>query len=233
MSQLVPCPKCGADIESDSCYCDQCGNELMKCPTCGRFCKGKFCVRCGVPAQPASQLQGAAAPQGAQGARVFQPSDATVQPQPVQGPTVSSPSAAPVQPQPVQPQSAPVQPQPVARPTTNPPYGGAAPGTGTSIPGAAPAGPTQLVCRAMGISIPLIAGAVIGRVNGQYAPQLGICQYISGTHARLDCVGGQWTITDLGSRNGTEVNGVRCAPALPFRKGDVIRFATFYDFLAD
>lgn len=88
----------------------------------------------------------------------------------------------------------------------------------------------QLVCRAMGVSLPLMPGEIIGRVNGRYAPQLGAFQYLSGTQARIDFDGALWTITDLGSRNGTAVNGLQCSPAQPFRKGDIIRFSRFYDF---
>lgn len=166
MSTLQPCPACGADIESDSHYCDQCGAALMKCPQCGRFCKGKFCARCGVPTVAASE---AAAPAAAQ-------------------------PAAPVQ----------------------------------APPAAAEA--RSLVCGAMGVTLPLESGAVIGRITGRYAAQLGTFKYVSGTHARLDRDSSGWSITDLGSRNGTAVNGVRCSPTLPFRKGDTIRLSNFYDF---
>ncbi len=124
--------------------------------------------------------------------------------------------------------------QPYApRPTTNPDWQQGHPGTGTSVPGGAAPMPQALVCRAMGVRLPLMGGAVIGRVNGQYAAQLGAFQYVSGTHARIDYDGQRWTITDLGSRNGTAVNGVRCAPALGFKLGDIIRLSNFYDFTVE
>lgn len=88
----------------------------------------------------------------------------------------------------------------------------------------------SLFCAAMNTRIQLRDNAMIGRVQGDYVSQLGTFQYISGIHARLNFDGQQWTITDLGSRNGTRVNGLPCAPALSFRKGDVIRIANFYDF---
>lgn len=53
--KIQPCPYCKEDIESDSHYCDQCGNELQKCSQCGTFCKGKFCPRCGGASVKASQ----------------------------------------------------------------------------------------------------------------------------------------------------------------------------------
>jgi len=49
MSTLVNCPKCRIEIESDSCYCDQCGIELYICPKCHTFGKGKRCTQCGQP----------------------------------------------------------------------------------------------------------------------------------------------------------------------------------------
>jgi hypothetical protein len=49
MSTLVQCPKCKAEIEDDSFFCDQCGEELLICPDCNVLGKGKRCTRCGKP----------------------------------------------------------------------------------------------------------------------------------------------------------------------------------------
>lgn len=87
-----------------------------------------------------------------------------------------------------------------------------------------------IVCSAQGVRLQLIDNAVIGRVNGNYVNQLSNMIYISGTHARLNKNGNQWSITDLGSRNGTKVNGITCSPTLNFTVGDTIRIANFYDF---
>lgn len=102
--------------------------------------------------------------------------------------------------------------------------------TGTYTP---PTMPVDLYCAAMNITIPLIHGAVIGRTNGNYTAQLGQCIYISGTHASLGQDVAGWTITDLGSRNGTKVNGVACVPHQPVRikVGNIVRIANFYDFV--
>ena len=104
------------------------------------------------------------------------------------------------------------------------------PRTGTYTP---PAMPVDLYCAAMHITIPLIQGAVIGRTTGNYTAQLGQCIYISGTHASLGQDAAGWTITDLGSRNGTKVNGVACVPHQPARinVGNIVRIANFYDFV--
>lgn len=94
---------------------------------------------------------------------------------------------------------------------------------------------SYLVCQAEQVSIPLMNGAVIGRTAGDYANILGKCIYISGMHARLTQNGSVWSITDLGSRNGTKVNGVACQPNVPmaFKAGDTIRLGAFYDFRAE
>jgi pSer/pThr/pTyr-binding forkhead associated (FHA) protein len=47
---------------------------------------------------------------------------------------------------------------------------------------------------------------------------------VSRLHAELECIGGEWTISDDGlSRNGTFVNGSRIAGRARLRDGDVIR----------
>jgi len=49
---------------------------------------------------------------------------------------------------------------------------------------------------------------------------------VSRLHAKFSPVGGRWAIEDLGSRNGTWVNGDRLARVRILRNGDEIRFAT-------
>lgn len=93
--------------------------------------------------------------------------------------------------------------------------------------------PTRLVCRAEGITLNLVDGALIGRVEGMYASQLSRLDYISARHASLTRSGDCWVIADVGSRNGTAVNGQWCYTPLQFRKGDVVRIANFYDFVAE
>ena len=208
MANLIPCPICAEDIENDSIFCDQCGAELMKCPKCGNFRKGKFCPTCGVATVKASEA--VATPQQPQAQAAPQPTP----PQPTPTPVIQ-PGAQYLG-------------QPI--PSTNP----EALFTGTAIPGAGNAPtPTRLYYRAMGVVIPLQPGGIIGRVNGNYVAQVSSLNYISGTHARLDFNGGQWSITDLGSRNGTTVNGIPCTPTQAIKIGDVVRFARSYDFYVE
>lgn len=178
---MSKCYKCGADIDSDSLFCDQCGAEQYVCPKCHIIGKGpnKRCGMCGSPLVPAT---------GQQGNNSTQQQGAAAQP-----------------------------------------FAGAAQQQGAARTA------SYLVCQAEQVSIPLINGAVIGRTAGDYANILGKCIYISGIHARLTQNGSVWSITDLGSRNGTKVNGVTCQPNVPmaFKTGDTIRLGAFYDFRAE
>lgn len=44
---MIICPKCKEDIEDDSHYCDQCGQALVYCSSCGRVGMGRRCTHCG------------------------------------------------------------------------------------------------------------------------------------------------------------------------------------------
>lgn len=192
---MSKCYKCGADIDSDSLFCDQCGAEQYVCPKCHIIGKGpnKRCGMCGSPLVPATEQQG---------------NNCTQQ----QG-VAAQPFAGAAQ-----------QQQGAAQP-----FAGAAQQQGAARTA------SYLICQAEQVSIPLINGAVIGRTAGDYANILGKCIYISGIHARLTQNGSVWSITDLGSRNGTKVNGVACQPNVPmaFKAGDTIRLGAFYDFRAE
>ena len=69
-------------------------------------------------------------------------------------------------------------------------------------------GPTLL--EGDGFKLSLKEG-VFGRTTGIY-PEFSTQIYISGRHGELRCVNGQWQIKDLGSHNGTFLNGVKLAP---------------------
>jgi pSer/pThr/pTyr-binding forkhead associated (FHA) protein len=47
---------------------------------------------------------------------------------------------------------------------------------------------------------------------------------VSRLHARLERTSGGWRLTDLGSTNGTRVNGWRLRDAVLVRAGDLVRF---------
>lgn len=96
-----------------------------------------------------------------------------------------------------------------------------------------PAPATKLVCRQENITLVLQNGAVLGRLEGPYQAMLSRLEYVSARHAQLWAEGDKWIISDLGSRNGTAVNGQWCYNPLPFSIGDTVRLANFYDFVAE
>jgi len=53
MSGLMQCPSCKENIDDDSCYCDQCGERIFVCSSCGRPGKGKRCIFDGKEMVPA------------------------------------------------------------------------------------------------------------------------------------------------------------------------------------
>lgn len=44
---MIICPTCNEEIDDDSHYCDQCGQELLFCSQCGRVGLGRRCTYCG------------------------------------------------------------------------------------------------------------------------------------------------------------------------------------------
>jgi pSer/pThr/pTyr-binding forkhead associated (FHA) protein len=73
-----------------------------------------------------------------------------------------------------------------------------------------------------GTSIPLGTGPItIGR--GQDATLVLTDEYASAHHARLAQRDGQWWVEDLGSTNGTYVDGVRITGPRPVAAGMPIR----------
>lgn len=92
---------------------------------------------------------------------------------------------------------------------------------------------TKLVCRQENIILELQNGAVLGRLDGPYQAMLSRLEFVSARHAQLWTEGDRWIISDLGSRNGTAVNGQWCYNPLPFSVGDTVRLANFYDFVAE
>ena len=102
----------------------------------------------------------------------------------------------------------------------------------TMRPGATPPPPPQakpghLVCQNPSIRLGIGDGAIIGR-RGSYAQAFAGQGYVSGNHARLQYnASGQFEVVDLGSTNGTFVNGQQLAPNMPrvVNVGDIVKFA--------
>ena len=68
---------------------------------------------------------------------------------------------------------------------------------------------------------------VFGRTTGIY-PEFSNQIYISGRHGELRCQNGQWQVRDLGSRNGTLLNGMKLVANgwYDLHLGDVLKIAT-------
>lgn len=54
---MIVCPNCKEEIEDDSHFCDQCGQELRYCEKCGRVGIGRRCTSCGGLMLSASDYQ--------------------------------------------------------------------------------------------------------------------------------------------------------------------------------
>ena len=77
-------------------------------------------------------------------------------------------------------------------------------------------GPREL----KGVSLPLTSPVVIGRSPG--ADIVIGDDFVSGRHARLTPSGADVVVEDLGSTNGTLLNGQRIAMPMVVKAGDVI-----------
>ncbi len=77
-----------------------------------------------------------------------------------------------------------------------------------------------------GFKLPLKQG-LFGRTTGIY-PEFSGQIYISGRHGELRCENGQWQIRDLGSHNGTFLNGVKLTANVwtDLHLGDRLKIAT-------
>lgn len=220
---MQTCPKCKQLIEDDSWFCDQCGTELMVCPSCRTIKRGMTCNQCGTKLVTAKAFA-------------------------QNGGSVKDPTTPPVG----NTQNVGPSPTPNVNPNPNPnsqPHTGFVgqhtPNTGQPIedtnsdrtmrPGATPpppprqpqAKPGHLVCQNPPIRLGIGDGAIIGR-RGSYAQTFAGQGYVSGNHARLQYnASGQFEIVDLGSTNGTFVNGQQLAPNMPrvVNVGDIVKFA--------
>lgn len=90
--------------------------------------------------------------------------------------------------------------------------------------GRTPPAPTML--EGDGLKLPLKEG-LFGRTSGIY-PQFSMKIYISGRHGELRCLKGQWQVRDLGSHNGTYLNGVKLEANVwvNLNIGDQLKIAT-------
>lgn len=207
---LVKCPFCEKEIESDSFFCDQCGKELMVCPVGHGFKKNKMCNECGRPLVSAKEATSSASqektpsPQQSPGGKVeTHYVDTVVGKIQVKGKPKETPEVS-------------TEKEKMAATSES-----------TVRPEMLPAVPQFLVNNTLNARLQLLDGAIIGRRAGNYVHIFGSQGYVSGTHARLQRNDTNvWEITDLDSTNGTFINGVRLLPhrSTPFKVGDTIAF---------
>ncbi len=240
---LVKCPFCDKEIESDSFFCDQCGKELMACPVGHGFKKNKMCNECGRPLVSAKETA-SSAPQEKTPSPQQSP-ETVPQPQQIKESDIDFSSFGKIFGGAFKPQEEnkeevethyvdtvvgkiKVKGKPKEDPAVST-ENDKMPQTPESTvrPEMLPAVPQFLVNNTLNARLQLLDGAIIGRRAGNYVHIFGSQGYVSGTHARLQRNDTNvWEITDLDSTNGTFINGVRLAAhrSTPFKVGDTIAF---------
>lgn len=226
------CPKCKEQIEADSWFCDQCGTELFVCPQCKELRKGKRCTTCGTPLVSMQSWGQTVNPSGAGTSGNISAGT------PSGGVNTSSSTTPPSAPPSTGSASAT---SPAATPFTGSPTAGTSvsaasqpsPAPGSTVRPGAPAAPASqkqpghIQCANPYIRLGIESGVIIGR-RGSYAAVFAPHGMVSGIHAQLDRQpNGQWTVTDLGSTNGSTLNGQPLTPQVPvpFNVGDTLTFA--------
>jgi len=200
----MQCPSCKEKIDSDSLYCDQCGEQILVCSVCGRPGKGKRCVLDGKEMVPAVSESLA----GSTTANIPVP---PVQPVQTAQPTQSPLSVQPVQPSAVAPIPVPVQPALQYA-------------TAINTPGS---DRVKLTSQMHGIMIEAKDGDIIGRKNGAFAGVFGRFNFVSGTHCKFVKTVAGWHIQDMGSTNHTFYNGSQLVPNTlhPILSNTIIKIA--------
>ena len=243
---MIICPACKEEIEDDSHYCDQCGQQLLFCKQCGHVGLGRRCTRCGgMMALPVGSMAAAnagsnpmGAPMGNQMANPMGNPMGSPAGNPGVGaavrpgvnisvtPSASVSRAANVPPaqqqQPVSPRTSNAQ-NIAASISVGPAISIAQAGTGhSSMP------MMTLVNESLNIRITAMNGAIIGRRKGPYIQFFEQNSYVSGIHAQLKYKSGAgWFVIDMNSSNGTRINQAPIQPETenPLKNGDVLSIA--------
>ena len=243
---MIICPACKEEIEDDSHYCDQCGQQLLFCKQCGHVGLGRRCTRCGgMMALPAGSMAAANAganpmdapmgnsmvnpmgnPMGSPagnpgvGAAVRPGVNISVTPSASVSRAANVPPAQ--QQQPVSPRTSNAQ-NIAASISVGPAISIAQAGTGrSSMP------MMTLVNESLNIRITAMNGAIIGRRKGPYVQFFEQNSYVSGIHAQLKYKSGAgWFVIDMNSSNGTRINQNPIQPETenPLKNGDVLSIA--------
>lgn len=173
---MLDCATCHREIDTDSVYCDQCGAEILLCPTCGGTGSTKFCTKDGTRMK------------ANKAAVIDRPPEGTVPDRVTSGVSVGMTER-------------------IATP---------------------PASAGRLRLRhASGSVLTINNGDVLGRREGQHAEAFQAWGHVSGRHGRVIERDGKWYYQDLGSTNGSYVNGrqIEGNQATQVKAGDNVRLA--------
>ena len=216
---MIICPACREEIEDDSHYCDQCGQQLLFCKQCGHVGLGRRCTRCGgmmaLRQGDGVEMQQNIRPEVNIGVQPAQPISRVSPVQPAQR-VASIPNATII---------------------SSPSNGSNKSASISVTPGIsiASAGPARgglpvmtLVNDGLNIRITAMNGAIIGRRKGPYVQFFEQHSYVSGVHAQLKYKSGAgWCVIDKNSSNGTRVNQNPIQPEVEtaLKNGDMLTIA--------
>lgn len=180
---MIICSNCKSEILDDSKYCDQCGQLLMFCPNCAD----------GKPRRGKRCTQCGTLLQSTDGLKTQQ--------------TPHNPHNA---------QSAPFGTGNISdnsNSSNSAQRGGTMRDTAPQYP-VKPGEPSKLVMVGDPSKVVVIKPkGLIGRSTGDYVDVFGSCPYVSSTHGRFTLhSSGIWLYTDLGSTNGSKINGTTLVP---------------------
>lgn len=235
---MIICPACKEEIEDDSHYCDQCGQQLLFCKQCGHVGIGRRCTRCGgvmalrqggvFEQQPAPSVNVAPA------AHAPRPNVPPVSPISIissQARTSGQPGQFGQASQPISPSQA-IQPGQPSQPSQVGAAASISVGPAISIAQAAATRSSipsmTLVNESLGLRIVAMNGAIIGRRKGPYVQFFEQHSYVSGIHAQLKFKSGTgWCVIDKNSSNGTRVNQNPIQPEVEtlLKNGDMLTIA--------
>lgn len=155
------CPYCKLNIEGNLYFCDQCGQEILVCPTCNQLGKGKRCVHDGSPLVTARSK--------------------------------SESSGVP----------------PAKKESADRPHAGVAEAEAVSGCGSE----LRLINRTLGLDLKITGDETIGRQHGGFAEIFRGHEEVSGRHCQIKFDHARaWTVTDLGSTNGTKLDNLPLQP---------------------
>ncbi len=91
-----------------------------------------------------------------------------------------------------------------------------------------------LVSVASGSALPIHDGDILGRERAG-RDLFASCGTVSREHAKIACSDGVWTIEDVGSTNGTYVNGMRLEAGQrhPLKAGDLVALSKSCELLVE